>query len=139
MTLDPSNQLRTFFYEGLSGLNYEKDFAVYSGVPENPVDYVHMRELTITDDGTKDQFIWDCTLTIDIISGFKAKGSWKKCDAVSSQVWDKLLKKDIKTDNFSSCTDPFVESVNNFTDVFDDYKILGKTIILRFKVQQVKF
>ena len=57
MKLDPSDQLLTFFYESLTGLNYEKGFEVYSGVPENLVDYVHMRELTITDDGTKDSFI----------------------------------------------------------------------------------
>jgi hypothetical protein len=139
MKLDPSSQLRTFFYEGLSGLTYDKDFKVYSGVPENLVDYVHMRELTITDDGSKTDLIWDCSLILDIITGFKGKGTWKVCDTVSSQIWDKLLKEDIRTENFSSVTDPFIESVNNFTDTFDDYKILGKTIVFRFKVQQVKF
>ena len=69
MKLDPTDELLTFFYEGLNGqLIYDgTTYSIYATVPDNESNYVHLRSLTGVDASTKTDLIWDCSLTVDVI------------------------------------------------------------------------
>jgi len=133
MIIDPSDELLTFFEKSLTGM----DYGVYTEIPTDKVDnYIHLQTLYLTDEGTKNSIAYDCSLTIDIATRFRGQGSRKQVNSISSDIMGRIIGKNIITQNFTSVTDPWLDTLENETLDTGDFKVIGKLMILRFKVQQ---
>lgn len=134
MIRDPSDELLTFFKQSLNSLGN-----VYTEIPPDDVnDFIHLQTLYFTDEGTNNSTEYDCMLTINITTRFRGQGTRKTANTLSTNVLDALIGKDITTQHFKSVSGPFVDTLENETDDTGQFKLIGKLLILNFKIQQIK-
>lgn len=140
--IDPSSEILTAFYDALNGnLSYNSAaWSVYTSVPRESDErdkFVVLEELSVSDAATKDQKMWDCMLTIEVVGEISiGRVSMKPVDAIASQILNALYKVNLSMTSFSMTVLPWFEDVSGHKDIVGSGILARKAIRCRFGVQE---
>lgn len=138
---DPTDEILTGFYLALNGnLTYDEvNWPVYTIADEaQNYNYVLLDDVFLVDDMTKDKWISEGTILIDIVGGAMGKrGTLKGVNSICNQIMLLTVKKDLTLTNFAWVIKPYLDSVNIIKEDQETSIIIRKLLRLRFSVQQL--
>ena len=137
---DPANEIRATIFTLLNNkLVYgTKTYPVYSVVPNDTLyDYVQIKEIMSTNDGTKDSYISEISILFDIVTAFTNRGTWKIADSLANQLQVLLVRAKLSFTNFTLEVMPFLDNNFQFTEKTDTNLILRKELRYTFSVKQL--
>jgi hypothetical protein len=138
---DPTDEILTAFYSALNGnLTYsDVNWPVYTSADtDQNYNYVLLDDVFLTNDMTKDAFISEGTILIDIVGGAMGKrGTLKGVNSICNQILLLVIKKDLTLTNFAWEVLPYLDSVNIIKEEQETSIIIRKLLRLRFSIEQI--
>lgn len=138
---DPSIEIYTAIETLLSGLTYGgRIWNVYMDIPFNKsLQYIWLKDVYFTEDGTEDYYITDCTITIEVgASGRKQLGNKTAINSIKTQILQLLIKKNLSLSGFVVCYGPILESSVVIPNEVSEKGILNREELRIFmKTQQL--
>ena len=128
---DPSNEVIKVFFTALNG---NTTLPVYTMVPDDVDSFILIGDYSGLEDSAKDTFIFDSTITIELVKRYSGQGSKKEVNDDVNTIFG------IVRDDFASgltmtgfCMSVVtVGNIVDFVEEDDEYKIYRK--IIRFNM-----
>ena len=132
---NPGKSLRQLYASALANITYDgKSVTVYDSYPieTTPDRYVYINAMTYAQVGNNNAFIFDGSVTLDIVCKQYKKLDYDTVDGIGQQVLNTLLPFPYsqQEDTDFQFMNPNVDSVNYLIEPDGSYFILRKIIIL---------
>lgn len=142
---DPSRSIIKAFYTALSGfVKYDQAAYPVASVPIKGTDdsYVIVDSVTVREDGTKDQFITECTCLVRVVTRYKGVGNKYKLGNLADKVMQILQPTPTHTLSMSDKFNMITLSLESSGDIIDTLyqsdRELQQPIRYRMLVEQIK-
>jgi len=138
---NPGKSLRKLYAAALAGLTYDgKAVTVYDALPieTTPDRYVYINAMTYAQVGNNNAFIFDGSVTLDIVCKQYKKIDYDTVDGIGQELLNTLLPYPYsqQEDTDFQFLNPTVSSVNYLVEPDGSYFILRKIVILSQSIIQ---
>lgn len=140
---DASLALRTGYYNVITGITYNgSPLAAYDSLAPDSVQldesfhYVILSSQTTTPNYNRQGFVTECTMLLDVVTGYVGTGGRKAADEISDKILQSvrpLTGEGVSATGFRLQNTQLV-SIDDFVEVSDTHKIFRKLIRIRHQL-----
>lgn len=136
---DPAQEILDVFYNMLHGnVSYSgDDIPVYKMAPGNEYDFIHLRDILLINDNTKNAYHSDGEIIIDVITSQQSRGQTSKANNIVNQVLNIVIASNPSMTGFSFSVLPYLSNSMQITESANNMVIFRRILTISYKVEQI--